>query len=64
MYVRVDLSYLLWLQCNIDAIVELFGEVLDHSRAVLSDAVTGVNVSLKDVARNMLSYTSTCSLFF
>ena len=47
------------LQCNIDAIVEHFGEDLGHSRlknqlAVPSDAVTGVNVTLKDVARNIL----------
>ena len=56
------------LQCNIEAIVKHFGEDLDHSRlhnqlAVLSDAVTGVNVPLKDVATNILSYTSTCSNF-
>ena len=56
------------LQCDIDAITKHFGEDLDHSRlknqlAVLSDAVTGVNVSLKDVAMNTLSYASTSSLY-
>ena len=56
------------LQENIDTVMKHFGEDLDHSRltnqlAVLSDVVTGVNVSLKDVASNILSFTSTSSLF-
>ena len=56
------------LEGNIETIVRHFGEDLDQSRlknqlAVLSDAVTGVNISLKDVATNILSFASTSSLF-